>query len=88
LNVDYLRWGLGGVTTLLGVTPLLVRLRRRLGIVPTLPTVVLAVTSRGRGHLRWIVLVVVTFGLVVEVVSGHGGRKGGDLRKTAATDGL
>jgi hypothetical protein len=38
--------------------------------------------------LRWIVLVVVTFGLVVEVVSGHGGRKGGDLRKTAATDGL
>lgn len=48
-HVNYLRLWLGSVTTLLGVTPLLVYLRRLLGIVPTLPAIVLTVTPGGRG---------------------------------------
>ena len=48
-HIYYLRCRLGSITTLLGVAPLLVRLGRLLGIVATLPTVVLTVASRGRG---------------------------------------
>jgi hypothetical protein len=48
-HVNYLGLRLGSITTLLGVTPLLICLRRLLGIIPTLPTIVLTVTSGGRG---------------------------------------